>query len=270
MRSRTALIPMMEKGATMALAGLILLALILAAGLLLARFGLPDDPRILLPVLGAGLLSALAGTAFLIRRAGRRAAPAVAIKETAGPAKTATSFKERRLINALSGLADRRALERDVRAKTENWGKPILVLDVLGFEKIAGRANGESSARLLKALCDRLGQNCRVFGRLFQLSDTRFAVLVEGQPSAGKVADICHFLRLLVREPFVLPDGEFSLDLAVGATVIGSHDQHIREVLARAERGAARAAGEMQGQPVYEPVPPPAPGRSRPRPAAGA
>ncbi|SEL53502.1 GGDEF domain-containing protein, diguanylate cyclase (c-di-GMP synthetase) or its enzymatically inactive variants [Xaviernesmea oryzae] len=189
-----------------------------------------------LPLFAAVAAAGVLMLGLFISRTAQRSQSLPAKAEVTPGAQAATRFKERRLINLQTGLADRRALERDVRVRPDSWGTAVILLDISGYDRIEGDRDGEAASRLLAAICARLGAHVKVIGRLFHLGGPQFVIIVDGQPSSNKVVNICHFLLALMREPFELSGGRFTLVPYLGVTVISRQDRRIIQTAARAER----------------------------------
>jgi diguanylate cyclase (GGDEF)-like protein len=148
-------------------------------------------------------------------------------------------------LDRLTGLANRFALERDIRLQLaqENIAgdRALLLLDLDRFKFVNDTMGHDAGDQLLVALGQRLGHALSGAARIYRLGGDEFVILVAGSPSDGKVEDICSTVLTLFAQPFQLFAGQFWTGGSIGVTFIEHEDRSMSSVLKRADLALYKA-----------------------------
>lgn len=148
----------------------------------------------------------------------------------------------------LTGLANRFCLERDVEAMlAAGDGRPaLLLIDLDRFKYVNDSLGHAAGDELLAAIAARLRAALTPGARVYRLGGDEFVVIVAGEPSPGKVEDICATIVALFAQPFALGSGRVSSGCSIGVSVREPSDRSVADLLKRADL-ALYEAKQMPG-----------------------
>jgi diguanylate cyclase (GGDEF)-like protein/PAS domain S-box-containing protein len=152
--------------------------------------------------------------------------------------------------DALTGLANRRALERTLtsaltRAAARGRIAAVLMLDLDGFKAINdshGHAAGDAA---LREVARRLRRCVRERDLVARLGGDEFVVLLtDVGGSSGAAAEACERVDSVLSEPIALEQAEVALGAAIGVATFPGDGADTPSLLAHADRAmyAAKAA----------------------------
>lgn len=139
----------------------------------------------------------------------------------------------------LTGLANRFCLERDIQAvvdeKEENDRPALLLLDLDRFKFVNDSLGHDTGDQLLAAIAERLTRALASTARIYRLGGDEFVVMILGQPSQGKIEDVCRTICGLFEEPFDLKQNRVVSGCSIGVTFMEADDHSMSELLKRAD-----------------------------------
>lgn len=146
----------------------------------------------------------------------------------------------------LTGIANRVALERDLRERLATGSMPpgrtaLLMLDLDRFKFVNDSMGHDAGDALLVALGQRLIQAMSGIAAVYRLGGDEFVIVVAGSPSQGKLDDICMTIKGLFIEPFQLSSAQFWTGGSIGVAYIEPEDRSISAVLKRADLALYKA-----------------------------
>ena len=145
----------------------------------------------------------------------------------------------------LTGVANRFALERDLAMPLGQGGEPyrgaLLLLDLDRFKFVNDTMGHDAGDRLLIALSQRLMGALQGMASVYRLGGDEFVVLLAGDPSEGKIEDVCALLKTLFAEPFELQSGRFWTCASIGVARAEDGDGSMSEMLKQADLALYRA-----------------------------
>ncbi|MBI1946264.1 MAG: GGDEF domain-containing protein [Deltaproteobacteria bacterium] len=156
----------------------------------------------------------------------------------------------------LTGVPDKKQMERLARrelalARRRGVALSVIKLDVEGLEGIRqshGRSAGDEVLRAVASMCQGALRETDMIARI---AADQFVALVMDADGAGAAA-LCERLRLKLKNaPLLAGDKLIEVNVSVGAATLIDGDQHIDDLVARAERAlhAERAPGAGNGDP---------------------
>ena len=166
--------------------------------------------------------------------------------ETRGTAERTSS--ERR--DPLTGLPDREFLLSrltellgDGRSADRQFA--VLFVDLDNFKEVNDRFGHLVGDRVLHEAARRLAGCVRDGDRLVRYGGDEFVMLVERVTRPDEVEPIVRRIETAIAQPIVLPEGEVTLSLSVGAAMASSEHRTPEELLAAADRAmyASKRAG---------------------------
>lgn len=159
----------------------------------------------------------------------------------------------------LTGIANRFALERDIRDRLSGRSKSqdriaLLLLDLDRFKFVNDSMGHDVGDELLVALSRRLIQAMSDTARVYRLGGDEFVILIAGAPSDGKIDDICATVKGLFADPFDLSGAQFWTGGSIGVAYVEPGDENMSAVLKRADLALYKAK-EIAGNShmLYEP-----------------
>ena len=159
----------------------------------------------------------------------------------------------------LTGIANRFALERDIRDRLSGGTTPadrtaLLLLDLDRFKFVNDSMGHDTGDELLVALGKRLIEAMAGTATVYRLGGDEFVIVVAGTPSDGKIEDICLTIKNLFAEPFQLSAAQFWTGGSIGVAYVEPDDGSMSAVLKRADLALYKAK-EIAGNShmVYEP-----------------
>ena len=150
----------------------------------------------------------------------------------------------------LTGLANRFCLERDIRALVEagkadaEFRPALLLVDLDRFKYVNDSLGHAAGDDLLAAIAARLLAALTPTGRVYRLGGDEFVVTLAGNPSPGKVEDVCRTISALFSQPFELRSGRVSSGCSIGATFMEPADATMSDLLKRADLALYEAKEE--------------------------
>ena len=149
-------------------------------------------------------------------------------------AKQISEERELARTDELTGLPNRRRFlaELDLLIRREGT---LLILDLNGFKGVNDKYGHEIGDQLLRQVAARFLRALSNGALIARLGGDEFGVVIYGPPNQGREAALA--LRSTLTYPFVLPVGEVSVGVSIGAC---SNSEEIRskEDLLRAADGA--------------------------------
>jgi diguanylate cyclase (GGDEF)-like protein len=144
----------------------------------------------------------------------------------------------RALSDDLTGVGNRRRLDRDLAIEAANADTPVAVIkiDVDHFARINEEHGREAGDEALKQLVDVLRIECRAGDVVYRYEDEEFCVLLAKTTTAeaGQVAERMRFavsrMALAVEEPLTV-----SIGVALGK------GQHVAETMIRADEALSKS-----------------------------
>jgi diguanylate cyclase (GGDEF)-like protein len=142
------------------------------------------------------------------------------------------------LSDDLTGVGNRRRLDRDLAIEAANADTPVAVIkiDVDHFARINDEHGREAGDEVLKQLVDVLRIECRAGDVVYRYEDEEFCVLLAKTTTAeaGQVAERMRFavsrMALAVEEPLTV-----SIGVALGK------GQHVAETMIRADEALSKS-----------------------------
>lgn len=138
----------------------------------------------------------------------------------------------------LTGLANRYCLERDIQLAVEakEESRPaLLLIDLDRFKFVNDSLGHDAGDQLLAAIAVRLGQALPATARVYRLGGDEFVVTIAGNPSQGKVEDVCRTICDAFEEPFDLKRHRVASGCSIGVTFMEADDTTMSELLKRAD-----------------------------------
>mgnify|MGYP001566439429 CR=1 FL=1 len=149
----------------------------------------------------------------------------------------------------LTGLANRFCLERDIQVVVdagEEARLALLLLDLDRFKFVNDSLGHDVGDALLAAIAMRLKRILKASAQVYRLGGDEFVVTIPGQPSQGKIENICRTICALFEEPFELKRNRVASGCSIGVTFMEVGDTSMSELLKRADL-ALYAAKEAHG-----------------------
>ena len=149
----------------------------------------------------------------------------------------------------LTGLANRFCLERDIQAVVEagEEARPaLLLLDLDRFKFVNDSLGHDAGDALLAAIAVRLKRALKAPAQVYRLGGDEFVVTIPGQPSQGKIENVCSTICTLFEEPFELKRNRVASGCSIGVTFMEAGDTSMSELLKRADL-ALYEAKEVHG-----------------------
>lgn len=147
----------------------------------------------------------------------------------------------------LTGLANRCCLERDIQAIVETDGVgergALLLLDLDRFKFVNDSLGHDAGDLLLAALAERLECMLSATARIYRLGGDEFVVTLAGQPSHGKVEDVCQTICRLFDRPFDLKHHSVTSGCSIGVTFMTAGGASMSELLKQADFALYEAKG---------------------------
>jgi len=144
------------------------------------------------------------------------------------------------LIDALTGLSNRRHMEMHLTARLEEfyrhrWGFGVLFIDIDRFKHINDRFGHEAGDRVLRMVGRTLNANCRSFDQVGRWGGEEFLAVI-GNIESNRLAEVAERFRILV-EHSRLPasQGNVSVTVSVGGAEV-SADDSMESLVDRADR----------------------------------
>jgi diguanylate cyclase (GGDEF)-like protein len=161
-------------------------------------------------------------------------------------------------VDQLTGIPNRFALEHDLTAilsshKSEAKGA-LLLIDLDRFKFINETMDHAAGDEVLIGIARRMTEALTGLGTIYRLGADEFALHVEGEPSRGKLDDICSTVKTILSTPFTLSAGEVWIGGSIGIAMADDEDRSMSSLLRRADAAVLKAK-EIAGNShvFYEP-----------------
>ena len=142
--------------------------------------------------------------------------------------------------DALTGLANRRALEHAARALCAAGAAfGLLSVDLDGFKAVNDRWGHEAGDAVLRAIADRLRRSGRDDDLAVRLGGDEFALLLRGAASEARLLEIANTTIRAIEKPIRLPMEMTKGGMPIAATVSASIG------IARSGKGRAAALSDL-------------------------
>jgi diguanylate cyclase (GGDEF)-like protein len=148
-------------------------------------------------------------------------------------------LEEMAFLDALTRLANRRYMEREIRIRLEEYRRfripfGVLFMDIDHFKRINDTHGHDFGDRVLRFTADTMVKNARPFDVLARWGGEEFLGLVRNI-NVRQLEDLGERLRRLVAQSYIpLPGGELHATISLGATII-SEDDTIDSIIKRAD-----------------------------------
>jgi diguanylate cyclase (GGDEF)-like protein len=211
------------------------------------------------------ICSSIATTLLVVDHWVRATALAVALAGVAlatVTVRSVLSFRELRLLaltqrealtDELTGLANRRALLRELAAACED-GTPaaaLLLCDLDGFKEFNDTLGHEAGDELLREAADRIARVVGRAGRAARLGGDEFAVVIDGA-GADEARALAARLRSELAAPLPVAGIEVRVDASVGVALAPEHSRHAAGLLRRADVAMYEAKDARTGVELYD------------------
>jgi len=139
----------------------------------------------------------------------------------------------------LTGLANRFCLERDIQAAVEDGDEDtrpaLLLIDLDRFKFVNDSLGHDAGDALLAAIAVRLRRALANTAHVYRLGGDEFVVTIAGNPSEGKIENVCRTICALFEEPFDLKRNRVASGCSIGVTFMEADDTSMSELLKRAD-----------------------------------
>ncbi|NBD21670.1 EAL domain-containing protein [Aquabacterium fontiphilum] len=153
----------------------------------------------------------------------------------------------------LTGLPNRSALLRRLRELVDP-ARPhpfaLILLDVDRFKSFNDAHGHEVGDAVLQALAQAILAQVGDQAELLRLGEDEFALLVCGEAPEARARTVTDAIRALVRDPLVLPDHRFYLDVSMGVACHAAGMAASPEQVLQAANAAMRLAKRLPGTSV--------------------
>ena len=192
-----------------------------------------DDVLVVYLLLGGGLVILFAALFRIVAAASRR-------------------LRHQALHDALTGLPNRSLLHlRAERALRGDHPAAILLIDLDRFKEVNDTLGHEHGDELLVEVAERLRGALRQGDTLARFGGDEFAVLLDGLPHRGAVAELAGRLQDALRSPFALRGVAVALEASIGAALYPDHGMTVSTLLQRADVAMYDAKRGRRGVSIY-------------------
>ena len=192
-----------------------------------------NDVLVVYLLLGGGLVILFAALFRIVAAASRR-------------------LRHQALHDALTGLPNRSLLQlRAERALRGDDPAAILLIDLDRFKEVNDTLGHEHGDELLVEVAERLRGALRQGDTLARFGGDEFAVLLDGLPHRGAVAELAGRLQEALRSPFALRGVAVALEASIGAALYPDHGTTVSTLLQRADVAMYDAKRGRHGVSVY-------------------
>ncbi len=192
-----------------------------------------DDVLVVYLLLGGGLVILFAALFRIVAAASRR-------------------LRHQALHDALTGLPNRSLLHlRAERALRGDHPAAILLIDLDRFKEVNDTLGHEHGDELLVEVAERLRGALRQGDTLARFGGDEFAVLLDGLPHRGAVAELAGRLQDALRSPFALRGVAVALEASIGAALYPDHGATVSTLLQRADVAMYDAKRGRRGVSIY-------------------
>jgi diguanylate cyclase (GGDEF)-like protein len=132
------------------------------------------------------------------------------------------------LMDPLTGISNRRALEHDLQRRTEASENTVVVyVDLDRFKQINDHHGHPVGDAVLVSVADRLQRSVRKGDLVARVGGDEFVVLLGNQPDS--LADVCQRLHQLISAPMAIEDHVFRISASIGVGVGSDAGSLLRE-----------------------------------------
>lgn len=155
------------------------------------------------------------------------------------------------LRDALTGLANRQALERDIATCIEarhrgRYRPAILLLDLDRFKHVNDTQGHAAGDELLRQFAQRLAQAFGRISTLYRLGGDEFVLLVRQNHDRAFLERLAGQVEALLEEPFELAHGRAIIGLSIGIAWLEPEDSSLADLIRKADT-ALYGAKEIVG-----------------------
>jgi diguanylate cyclase (GGDEF)-like protein len=172
-------------------------------------------------------------------------------------AKISREREFRSLHDSLTGLPNRKMLQREVRDALEDAHRTetrvaLLLLDLDRFKDINDTLGHDIGDRILQLLAARLDETLRPGDVVARLGGDEFAVLLPELVDEQRALDIAERTRTALSEPFVLEGLALELEASIGVAIYPTHASDSDTLLQRADVAMYVAKEQRTGIEIYD------------------
>jgi len=160
--------------------------------------------------------------------------------------------------DALTGLYNRRAVERDLQREWRRWVRrrerfAVLVLDLDHFKRINDTLGHPAGDEVLAQVAQRLAAQARDVDVVARIGGEEFLLLLPGTSRDGALRVGERLLAQLREQPLNAAGSAHTVTVSIGATQVEAGDADTAAVLARADRALYRAKADGRDRVVFLP-----------------
>lgn len=142
----------------------------------------------------------------------------------------------------LTGLPNRRPLERDLRAMVNGGaGGALLMVDIDKFKFVNDTMGHDAGDAMLQRMSDLMREVLGGAGKLYRLGGDEFVILLPAVVDAGTVADIAQRIEARASRPLDLPQGRVAAGVSIGITFALEGECDLDGIFKRADLALYRA-----------------------------
>ncbi len=180
--------------------------------------------------------------------------PMFAVHKTA---QISLEEQHKALHDALTGLPNRKYLQRELGEAVERVDAPpfaLALLDLDRFKEVNDTLGHHVGDRLLQLVAIRIRSVLRPEDLVARLGGDEFAMYLPDIESDRAAADVALRIRAALVEPFQLEDVLLELEASIGISVFPAHGRDVEQLMRRADVAMYLAKEQQTEVEVYDPA----------------